>query len=84
MENFDAKQCAAELNNIQSVQVTLSGWEIYCLVGAAQFLKASNKEHPKFVETAETAVRRICNSLNSPLAVQHLTHGWSIVDITQK
>ena len=80
MENFDSKQCAAELDNIKSVQVTFNGWEIYCLVAAAQFLKVCDKEHPKFVKTAETAARKMCESLNSPLAVKHLTKGWKLTE----
>ncbi|MEG4964562.1 MULTISPECIES: hypothetical protein [unclassified Microcoleus] len=79
MEDFDPKRCAAELNNIKSVQVTLSGWEIYCLVAGAQFLKAANTQHPNFVETAETAAKRMCNSLDSPLAREHLAKGWKLV-----
>jgi len=81
MDDSKLKQCAVELNNMKSVvPVKLNGWEIYSLVAAVQMLKTRDKEHSKLVEIAETAATKIQHLLNSPLAREHLTEGWKLVN----
>ncbi|MEG4899435.1 MULTISPECIES: hypothetical protein [unclassified Microcoleus] len=73
-------KCAlAELQKIEAVQVTLSGLDIYCLIVAAQSLKAIQR-FPRVDKIAETAAKKLCESLDSPLAREFLGEGWELTE----
>jgi hypothetical protein len=78
MKKSDVKRALAELHKIESVQINLSGKDIYCLVVAAQSLKAIGML-PRVAATAETAAKELCKTLDSPLACEFLAEGWDLV-----
>ncbi|MEG4047810.1 hypothetical protein [Microcoleus sp. Pol17_C1] len=79
MKSHDVQRALAELQKIEAVQVTLSGQDIYCLIVAAQSLKAIQRL-PRVAKTAETAAKELCKSLDSPLAREFLEEGWDLID----
>jgi hypothetical protein len=81
MDDSKLKRQAEELSLIEPVQVSLDGWELYSLCFAVQMLKlVDGQRHPKIVETAEAAAKKMFDILDSPLAREHLVEGWKLID----
>jgi hypothetical protein len=79
-EIFPHEQGARELGTLETVEISLSGWEVYSLIVAVQRLKsASGADIGKTLHIAELTARKLHKTLiPCPHVYTLLDQGWHL------
>jgi hypothetical protein len=79
-ENFPHEQGARELQTLEQVEISLSGWEIYSLIVAVQRLKTGScADVGKTLHIAELTARKLHKTLiPCPHVYTLLDQGWHL------